>query len=283
MFEGKKVAFLATGGGGRGIAHVGVIKACEKLNIKFDILIGASAGAIAVVYYNQYKNVDKMIDHFRPKRKRHYKFEQLNWKRMLSFKSFFSKNIKSGFFDTAGGEEFFRKTLAINDFDKLDTPLYISVTNLNTNSGVLFGPNIEPKISISKAIIASCCVPILFRPVKINGHYYVDGEIKRPMSIQSAVDFGADVVIVSDMYAPCVKDIGTSNMFNIAGQIANMMLEDKSYRGIQFCKVRYPDKQIILVSPATGDLSAFSTGSYERLVNAGYNAAIKAFQDSGEI
>lgn len=283
MFEGKKVAFLATGGGGRGIAHAGVIKACERLGIKFDILIGASAGAMAVVYYNQFKNVDMIVDHFRPKKERHYDFEQFKWSRLLSFKNFFSRRLKSGLFDTTAGEEFFRNTLEIDDFDKLDTPLYISATNLDTNSGILFGPGIEPKVPISKAIVASCCIPMLFRPVKIGEHYYVDGEIKRPMSIQSAVDFGADVVIVSDMYAPCVRDVGTSNMFNIAGQIANMMLEDKSYRGIQFCKVRYPDKKVILVSPATGDLSAFSTGAYERLVNAGYNAAIKAFQDSGDI
>lgn len=283
MFEGKKVAFLATGGGGRGIAHAGVIKACEKLGIKFDILIGASAGAIAVVYYNQHKSVDKIIDHFRPKKKRNYKFEQFDWKRLLSFKNFFHRSMKSGVFDLSGGEEWFSKTLEINDFDKLDTPLYISATNLDTNSGVLFGPGMEPKISISQAIVASCCLPLLFRPVKIGDHYYVDGEIKRPMSIQSAVDFGADVVIVSDMYAPCVSNIGTSNMLNIAGQIANMMLEDKSYRGIQFCKVRYPDKKIVLISPATGDLSIFNTSSYDRLVNAGYNATIKAFQDSGDI
>lgn len=283
MFDGKKVAFLATGGGGRGIAHAGVMKACEKLGIKFDILIGASAGAIAIVYHNQYKDVDKMIDHFRPKRSRHFKFEQFKWNHFLSLKSFFSRNIKSGIFDLRSGEEWFRKTLAIDDFDELDTPLYISATNLDTNSGVLFGPGIEPKVSISKAIVASCCIPVLFRPVKIGDHYYVDGEIKRPMSIQSAIDFGADVVIVSDMYAPCVNNIGTSSVFNIAGQITNMMLEDKSYRGIQFCKVRYPSKKMILISPATGDLSAFSTGSYERLVDAGYNAAIKAFQDSGDI
>jgi NTE family protein len=283
MFENQKVAFLATGGGSKGVAHAGVMQACETLGIKFDILIGASAGAIAVVYYNQHKNIDQVIDHFRPKRKRRYDFEQFSWKKLLSFKNFFNTNIKSGVFDLSAGEEFFRRTLKINDFDQLDTPLYISATNLDTNSGILFGPEIKPKVPISTAIVASCCVPMLFRPVKIGNHYYVDGEIKRPMSIQSAIDFGADVVIVSDMYAPCVKNIGQSSMFNIAAQIANMMLEDKSYRGIQFCQVKNPGKKVILVSPATGDLSTFSLKHYKKLVNAGYNATIKAFQDSGDI
>ena len=284
MFEGKKVALLATGGGGKGIAHIGVMSACEQLGIKFDFMIGASAGAIAVVFYSQYRDIDKVIDHFRPRFKRKYSFEQFGWGKMLSTRNLLSRSIKSGLFDLSAAEEYFRRILTVNDFDKLEFPVYISATNLNTNTGILLGPGLEPKTTISQALVASCCIPVLFRPVRIGPHYYVDGEIKRPMSIQSAFEFGADVVIVSDMYAPNVNGLGTSSMLNIAGQIANMMLQDKSYRGIEFVKVSNPDKQVFLVSPETGDASVFSTSSsYEKLIDAGYNAALQTLQRNQEV
>ena len=60
------------------------------------------------------------------------------------------------------------------------------------------------------------------------------------------------------------------------------MFEDKSHRGIQICKAKYPDKVIILISPSTSDVSAFNTFAYEKLMNAGYNAGIKALTEYGE-
>lgn len=276
MFNGKKVAFVASGGGGRAIAHIGVIRACHRLGIKFDILVGASAGAVAAVMYNQHNgNTDMMLDHFRPFWKRKYKFPQFNWGTMISFKRFFSRRIKSGIFDLYNAEKFLRKTLYTNKFSELSIPTYVSATNLDTKNGDFFGPDINSDIPISRALIASCCVPVIFRPVKINNVYYIDGEVKRPLAIEMAIEKGADIVIVSDIYTPHIAGIGTSNMFNIFTQIINMLIEDKSMRGVKICQEHFPDKKIILVSPAVGDISSLSTRYYKKLELAGYNSAIK--------
>lgn len=278
MFEGKKVAFVATGGGGRSIAHAGVLKACERMKIKFDLMIGASSGAIGVVWYSLYQNADKIVDHFRPFWKRKYD-KSFGWSQMMSFKNFFKSNIKSGIFDLSNGERYFRENLPVNDFNKLPIPVYVSVTNLSKHEGKLIGPGKDDHIPISKAIVASCCIPMLFRPVEIDGDFYVDGEIKRPLSVNEAMDLGAEVVIVSDIYTPNIKDIGNSGMFNIADQITSMVLGDKSHRGIAICKSRYPDRQIILISPPVGDISALNTYAYEKLMNTGYNTAIRVLRE----
>lgn len=277
MFSGKKVAFIASGGGGRGVAHGGVLKACEDMGINFNLLIGASAGAICVAYYSQVKSAEKVLDMFKPVGKRQYD-KVFGWRKMISLKNFFSSRIKTGFIDTAGAEEFFRKSLDINDFRKLDIPTYISATNLNTGCGELFGPDVNSDIPISQALVASCCVPIIFRPVKIKNSYYIDGEIKRPTAVNTAFELGADVAIVSDIYHPYTKDIEKTSMFNIAGQMASMLLEDKSMRGIKIAQNKFPDKEIILISPDVGDMSALHTFSYKRLENLGYNAALKELQ-----
>lgn len=279
MFENKKVAFVATGGGGRAIAHAGVISACEKMGIKFDLMMGASAGAIGVVLYSLYQNTDRIVDNFRPFWKRKFDFPAFGWKRMMTFKKFFSKNIKSGIFDLGYAEKFLAGNLPVNDFNKLPIPTYVSVTNLDKHEGMLIGPGKNDHISISKAITASCCVPVLFRPVKIDGEYYVDGEIKRPLSVNESMDIGAEVVIISDIYSPYVKDIGQSSMWNIGSQITNMLLGDKSQRGIKICQSRYPERDIILISPPVGDISALNTLAYDTLVMRGYNSAIKQLKE----
>lgn len=274
MFEGKKVAFIASGGGGRGVAHGGVLRACEDMGIKFDLLIGASAGALCVAFYSQYENADRMIDLFRKKKDKKYG-KSFNWTSMMGFKKFLSPKIKTGFIDLISAEEFLADTLDINDFTKLPIPTYISVTNLSTGMGEMIGPGMKEHVPISKAIVASSCFPIIFRPVEIDGNYYIDGEIKRPTAVNTAFELGADVVIVSDTYKPHTSKIETSSMLNIAGQMASMLLEDKSMRGIKIANARFPDKEIILVSPKIGHMSIFSTQPWQKLEEYGYKAAMK--------
>lgn len=274
MFEGKKVAFIASGGGGRGVAHGGVLRACEDMGIKFDLLIGASAGAICVAFYSQYGDSDTVIDLFRRGLDKKYS-RTFSWRNMISFKNFFSNRIKTGLIDLQGAEEYFAKTLEINDFRRLPIPTYISVTNLTSGMGEMFGPGYKDHIPISTAVVASSCVPIIFRPVEIEGSFYIDGEIKRPTAVNAAFELGADAVIISDIYKPHISGIEATSMLNIAGQMANMLLQDKSMRGIKIASARFPNKDIVLISPDVGQLSAFSTQPWEQLENLGYNAAIK--------
>lgn len=278
MFEGKKVAFVASGGGGKGIAHGGVLKACESLGIKFDLLIGASSGAICVAFYSEWQEGDRVIDMFRGPKDRKFDVEY-GWHKMVSFKNFFSSKIKSGIFDMAGAEDYFNSVLPVNDFRRLKIPTYISATNINTGSGELFGPGMNESTPIAKVTVASCCIPMIFRPVRIGSQYYIDGEIKRPTAVNSACELGADVVIVSDIYRPYTKGIENSSMFNIASQMTSMLFEDKSKRGVTIASARFPSKKIILISPSVGDISSLNTKAWKRLSNMGYNAAIRTLQN----
>src|SRR5262252_7140127 len=67
-----KVAFVGSGGAARGLAHLGVLKACEELGIEPDIFVGASAGALVSATYGQDIPLDVMLDGYRlPWRRRH--------------------------------------------------------------------------------------------------------------------------------------------------------------------------------------------------------------------
>lgn len=277
MFDNKTVAFVATGGGGRSLAHIGVIQACKDLGIKFDLMIGASSGALATIFYSQYEDTDMVLDYFRPKKKKKYGLRSFNWGVMMSFKNLFSKEISNGIFDLSAAERFFRTNLPIDKFDKLPIPTYITATNLDTREGVLFGPDVHNDVPVSRALVASCCIPLLFRPIEINGNYYIDGEIRSPAStIEAVIQLGADIIIVSDVYGGSSGNIAKSGMFNIASEVINMVLEDKSLRGVRTYKNKYPSKKIITIEPELSKVSAFSTKHYETSYESGYKAAMGA-------
>lgn len=278
MYKGRKIAFVASGGGSRGMAHLGVLKACEEIGIEFDLLIGASAGALAVILHSQNPNSDRILDLFRPKNENKYG-KRFGWYNMFSFKNFFKENIKSGFFDMQGAEEYFRELLKTDSFDDLKIPTYLAITNLKTGEGNFVGTGSD--IPISKALAASCCIPVLFRPVKIKNSFFIDGEIKRPTAVNRACELGADIVIVSDIYKPITSGLEQSNMLKIASQVANMLFEDKSMRGIRIAEDRFPKTKILLVSPKVADFSIFNTNTkaFSKMFNIGHDEANQVFKD----
>ena len=67
-----RVAFVGSGGAAKGIAHLGVLRACEELGIVPDVLVGASAGAIVAATYGQGISLDVLLDSYRlPWKRRH--------------------------------------------------------------------------------------------------------------------------------------------------------------------------------------------------------------------
>ena len=278
MFGNKNVAFIATGGAGRGISHIGVLKALEEYGVSLDMTIGASAGAIVTMFYNQYGNTDLLVDHFRPFWKRQHKCKKFGWSKLFSFKNFLNSSIASGIFDLSGAEKFLKDSLVTDNFNEVPIPSYVSVTNITKSEGVLIGPG-QSDVNISRALVASCCLPILFRPVKIGDDYYMDGEIKRPLSLEAAINLGAEVVIISDMYK--YSNLSDLRMISVASKVANMLLEDKTVRGIRYCATKYPEVEIILISPDASKFSIANTWSYSELIDAGYNAATEVLEKRG--
>ena len=67
------MAFVGSGGAARGLAHLGVLKACEELDISPDVFVGASAGALVAATYGQGLSLDVLLDGYRlPWKRRHH-------------------------------------------------------------------------------------------------------------------------------------------------------------------------------------------------------------------
>lgn len=162
-----RVNLVLSGGGARGIAHLGIIKALQEAGVHFNRISGVSMGGISGALIAKGYKPDQALEFFR----------ETNIPRLL----------RPGFYDGIFKMEKFGEVLKTyfpeNSFDSLKIPLIISASDLEGGSTVYFssGPLIEP-------LLASSALPIIFRPVSVNGKYLVDGGLINNLPLEPFLD-----------------------------------------------------------------------------------------------
>lgn len=284
-----KIAFVGSGGAARGIAHLGVLKACEELGILPDIFVGASAGAIVGATYGQDIPLDVLLDGFRvPWRRRHegLKLHMSTFLGRPTLKQLIDPGyLLSGLFSIDKLERYLAKYLPINDFRDLPRPVYVTAVDLDSAQRVVFGPGYDDRTPVSQAVAASCCVPGLFRPYQIGEKYYVDGEIARTLSADVAVQAGADIVIISNIYRPAHQPDGARSLArkaapSVLNQTINILLTEKERRGVELLSRQFPRVQFIDIAPDIGMFSYLNRFSARSLVLRGYRTALRQLTEA---
>jgi len=110
--------------------------------------------------------------------------------------------------------------------------------------------------------------------------YYMDGEVVRTLSIDLAVEAGADVVIISNVYRPHVGRVGSRSLVHqgglaVARQALNTILNEKEKRGIDLIHKMYPQIQVLVVSPDLGRLPFTSRLHARAMLRRGYRDALR--------
>jgi NTE family protein len=152
-----KTGLVLSGGGARGFAHLGVIQALNENNIYPDVISGTSAGAITGALYadgHAPKEIMKLLG----------SNSRLHYMKLTV--------PREGLLQISGVLRILRDNLKAKTFAELKIPLYVCATDLNNGRAVYFsdGDLIGP-------IIASASIPVLFKPVVINGISFVDGGV----------------------------------------------------------------------------------------------------------
>jgi NTE family protein len=286
-----RVAFVGSGGAVKGIAHLGVLKALEELGLRPDVFVGSSTGAIAGAFFGQGVPVDTMIDWLRPFWQRRDPQGALKGRYFLGLPNAEQWRspgwLASGFFSIDRLERFLRERLPVNDFRKLSRPLLVTATDVDGRGRVVFGNGYIEDVPISQAVAASSCVPVLFRPYRIGDRYYMDGELVRTLSIDLAVEAGADVVVVSNVYRPQITRPGERSlvhggMLSVVRQAANIILSEKEKRGIDLILRLHPHLAILNVSADLGRYSFLSRRQARQLLQRGYREALKVLAAAKE-
>lgn len=152
-----KTGYALSGGFIKGFAHLGAMQALLEHDIKPNIISGVSAGALAGAFVADGNEPFKVLDFFSG-----HKFQDLT-KLVLP---------KVGLFELGEFIDFLKSNLKAKKLEDLKIPLIITATDLDHGQSVQFR-----KGDIAERVAASCCMPVMFAPVKIDGVHYVDGGV----------------------------------------------------------------------------------------------------------
>ncbi len=180
--------------------------------------------------------------------------------------------IPAGFLDNEPIAEFLEKLYSsrgrTNDFRQLKNKLYVVATDLDTGQAVKFGSEGNDEVPISKAVQASTALPGLYPPVKINGRYYVDGALKRTLHASTALLAGADLLFCINPIVPFNANLARSENKRyktlvegglpvVLSQTFYALIHSRMKIGMAKYATHYPDKDVILFEPNSGDANMF--------------------------
>ena len=165
---------VLSGGLVRGFAHLGVLKALNERHIYPDVISGVSAGAIVAAFYGAGYPPDTILEFFEGKRLR--SFMKLSLRR-------------DGLMNLKGLRKFMEKRLDRKMLQELDIPVYLTVTNFNTGR-----PEHLSEGNLIDLVIASASVPVMFRPVHINGNVFFDGGITNNFPVEPIQDDCKEII-----------------------------------------------------------------------------------------
>lgn len=176
-----KVALVLGGGGAKGLAHVGVLEELEAANIRPDFIVGCSAGAIVGALYADTLDVVHLKDLLINQKREHLLDVSISY-------------LPFGFSKGLALKNFLTQYIRAKNFEQLKIPLIVVATNLEFGELILFGTGpLEP------AVRASAAFPGMFLPVRIQGHYFVDGGVINNTPVEVARRLGAEFVIAVEI------------------------------------------------------------------------------------
>jgi predicted acylesterase/phospholipase RssA len=188
------------------------------------------------------------------------------------------KAVPSGIFDNETLHDFleqaFKLTGNSNEFDDLDCQLYVVAVDLDSGKAVRFGSEGHRDVSISRAVQASAALPGLYPPVEINGHYYVDGALRRTLHASVALDEGADFLIGVNPLVPFDAGVRGQNaeisdqrltkggLPLILSQTFRAMIQSRMEAGFRKYFSSHPVADLVLMEPDRDDEEVFFTNIF---------------------
>jgi NTE family protein len=260
-----KVGLVLSGGGARGVAHIGVLKVLEELHIPVDYVVGTSMGAIVAGAYAmgndpaaleaRLKTVDwDEVLNDRPPRLERSAYSKANERNNITSQELGLRDAKVQVprgLNYGQQIEFFFNTLAsqtgeVGHFDQLDIPFRAVATDIETGKMVLL-----ERGGIARAMRASMSVPGIFAPVDIGGRALLDGGLVRNLPVDVARGMGADIIIAVNLGTALLKRDKIVSVFGVGQQMLNILTEQNVQASLQQLTPRD-----VLILPALGEFSA---------------------------
>ena len=255
MFGKKKskeisnVKALCLGGGGaRGFAHIGAVKAFEEAGIKFDLIVGTSVGALVGAVYAAGVKSDTL---------------------MRYAESLDMHDIHNGIViapnDPMKIGKIVTDLVGVKDIASLPTRFAAFAVDL-----VAAKQAVLDKGNASIAVAASCAVPVLYKPIAMGGKHLCDGGLMNNIPADVCRMLGATRVITVDVNPGRGGGTAGMGLIDVLKGTLGIVLSNSSAEGL-----RHSD---VVIAPDTSAYSSMSKDGWEKMVTLGYEATKAAIE-----
>lgn len=245
----KKTGLALGGGAVLGAAHVGVLRALDEFNVDINYLAGTSIGALVAAFYafgKKWNEIEQIA----------LELKWLNITDITLSKYGLLSNEKIG--------ELIIQHIGDVKIENAPIPLSIIATDITSGKKIIF-----EKGPVALAVMASTCIPGIFKPVEWNNTMLVDGGIVENVPINTIRKMGAEYVIGVDLNA--------MHTYGKPGNILDVILN--SFHFIMKQSVKYQTENAdLLIEP---DLSSYNRSNINQahdLIKQGYTDAIKSLK-----
>jgi len=278
----QRIGLVLSGGGARGLAHVGVLKALERAHVRIAAIAGTSMGAIVGGLYASGMNADELESELR----------RIDWDALFAprvARPYLSQRRKEEDFEIATGLEFGvhdgqlsapqgalssrglelllrRLTLPVrhvDDFDRLPIPFRAVATDMETGKPVILSHG-----DLAVALRSSMSVPGVFAPTEVDGRLLGDGGLVDNLPVDVARAMGVDVVIVVNVGTPLAGRETLSSVVGLTEQMLAILTEQNVERSIATLTPRD-----LLLNPGLGPLTSGDFARAPELIKVGEDFA----------
>jgi len=258
---------LVLGGGGmRGMAHLGVVRAMHALGIQYDAIVGTSIGSLVGAMVAGGSSREEQARYILELQKQDY-FR-------LNFVKFLMKGVRTpSMYRGDTFRESLERILPVKTFAELSTPLYCNATSLEKGGSVFWGTPGLDDIPLVEAVYSSCALPGIFEPYVRDGVSYMDGGIVDPVPLRFAKTLRPDLIIAVDLTVkatqktPNYQNRLLTTLYRAFEIVEEVIVE----QGLHM----HADYRTALIQPKVGHLSRFDFEQVEEVIRLGEEEAYK--------
>ena len=280
-----RIALVLSGGGARGGAHIGVIKALQELRVPIDAIAGTSIGANDGGFYVSGMTVQDMQNlveslewddaflNVTPRKLKSFRRKRDDYTFLVNQKPGLNSGqfqlpaglVQGQVFDMVISRETLRAS-QVKSFDDLAVPFRAVATDLATGRPVVLSSG-----DLARSLRASMSIPAALTPVEIDGHLLVDGGVSMNLPIEVAQDMGADVIIAVDVTSPLQTRETLKSVVDVTTQLTNLL--GRASLDEQLKKLKPND--VLIVPPFAPDFSSINFSHMREAIETGYNAVME--------
>jgi NTE family protein len=281
-----KIGLVLSGGGARGLAHIGVLRVLEEMQVPVDLIVGTSMGAVVGGAYASGRSVDELealvksaawnaILADRPARDR-LSIRRREDDERLPSRIEFGFNLQRGAMLPGGAagngqleatlSSLLPAAMAEEPLRKLPIPFRAVATDLL--SGAMLDQADTP---LFLALRASMAVPGVFAPLRVNGRPLVDGGLVRNLPVDIARQLGADIIIAVNVGTPLLEDREITSAVMVANQMLQILTEQNVQRSLRELR-----PQDIIIDPDLPGMGFMDFYRADEAMATGRRAALAA-------